>query len=73
MGWNFVLVFAAIGEVTLKTTMQQNSQKYESVRTEVIGGKRYIVISHYVGKKDFKKIVGDHAFQQAIAENKKSA
>ncbi len=53
--------------------MQQNSQKYESVRTEVIRGKKYIVISHCVGIKDFKKIICDHAFKQALAEDKKSA
>lgn len=48
-------------------------QQQNNVRTEVIGGKKYIVVSHYVGKKDFKKIICDHAFKQALAENKKSA
>ena len=54
--------------------MQQNSQKRETTdRTEAIHGKKYIVVSHYVGKKDFKKIVCDHAFKQALAETEKSA
>lgn len=49
--------------------MQQNCQKQETTtRTEVIHGKKYIVVSHYVGKKDFKKIICDHAFKQALAE-----
>lgn len=52
--------------------MQQGNHKHTS-RTEVLGGKKYVVVSHYVGKKDFKKIICNHAFKQAIAENKKSA
>lgn len=48
-------------------------QQQNTIRTEVIGGKKYIVVSHYVGKKDFKKIICNHAFKQALAENKKSA
>ena len=48
-------------------------QQQNSIRTEVIRGKKYIVVSHYVGKKDFKKIICDHAFKQALAEDKKSA
>ncbi|WP_251548717.1 hypothetical protein [Pumilibacter intestinalis] len=53
--------------------MQQGVNQQHTVRTEVIGGKIYIVVSHYVGKKDFKKIICDHAFKQALAEDKKSA
>ncbi len=43
-------------------------QQQNSVRAEMIGGKKYIVVSHYVGKKDFKKIICDHAFKQALAD-----
>ena len=43
-------------------------QQQNSIRTEVIRGKKYIVVSHYVGKKDFKKIICDHAFKQALAD-----
>lgn len=43
-------------------------QQQNSVRTEMIGGKKYIVVSHYVGKKDFKKIICNHAFKQALAD-----
>lgn len=50
--------------------MQSNCSKKENMtfREEVIGGKKYIVVSHYAGKKDFKKIICDHAFRQTIAE-----
>ena len=50
--------------------MQSNCSRKEriTVREELIGGKRYIVVSHYAGKKDFKKIICDHAFRQTIAE-----
>lgn len=53
--------------------MQQGVNQKNTTRTEVIGGKRYTVVSHYVGKKDFKKIICDHAFKQAFAETNKSA
>ena len=50
--------------------MQSNCSKKEriTVREELIGGKRYIVVSHYAGNKDFKKIICDHAFRQTLAE-----
>ena len=37
--------------------MQSNCSRKEriSVREELIDGKRYIVVSHYAGNKDFKK------------------
>lgn len=41
--------------------------------TEVIGGKKYVVVSHYVGNKDFKKIFSDLAFRQVLAEMQNSA
>lgn len=44
-----------------------------TVREEVIGGKKYIVISHYEGNNDFKKIICDHTFRQALAETNDSA
>lgn len=53
--------------------MQQGVNQKNTARTEVIGGKKYLVVSHYVGKKDFKKIICNHAFKQALAEDKKSA
>ena len=48
--------------------MQQGVIQKSTARTEVIGGKRYTVVSHYVGKKDFKKIICNHAFKQALAD-----
>ena len=50
--------------------MQSNCSRKEriTVREELIDGKRYIVVSHYAGKKDFKKIICDHAFRQTLAE-----
>ncbi len=54
--------------------MQQNCSEHETTtRIEVINGRKYIVVSHYVGKKDFKKIICEHAFKQALAESKKGA
>lgn len=41
--------------------------------TEVIGGKKYVVVSHYVGNKDFKKVFSDLAFRQVLAEMQNSA
>lgn len=50
--------------------MQSNCSRKEriTVREEVIGGKKYIVVSHYAGNKDFKKVICEHAFRQALAE-----
>ena len=50
--------------------MQSNCSRKEriTVREELIGGKKYIVVSHYAGKKDFKKIICDYAFRQTLAE-----
>lgn len=50
--------------------MQSNCSKKEriTVREELIGGKKYIVVSHYAGKKDFKKIICEYAFRQTLAE-----
>ena len=53
--------------------MQQESNHKITTRTEAIHSKKYIVVSHYTGKKNFKKLILDHAFQQALAEDKKSA
>ena len=38
-----------------------------------IRGKKYIVTSHYVGGKDFQKVLDDLAFRQVIAEMQNSA
>ena len=52
---------------------QQNRSEHGTTRVEVIYGKKYIVVSHYAGKKNYRKIICDHAFKQALAENKQSA
>ena len=41
--------------------------------TEVINGKKYVVVSHYVGDKNFKKVFSDLAFRQVLAEMQNSA
>lgn len=38
-----------------------------------IGGRKYIVTSHYVGNKDFKKVFGELAFNQVLADMQNSA
>jgi hypothetical protein len=53
--------------------MQQNCSEYgNTTRIEIIRGKKYIVVSHYAGNKDFKKIICDNAFKQALEETKRS-
>lgn len=56
---------------------QQNNNGYENVpttsHTEIIGGKKYVVVSHYVGGKDFKKVLSDLAFRQVLADMQDSA
>lgn len=49
------------------------SEHGTTTRTEMIHGKKFIVVSHYAGKKNFTKIICDHAFKQALAEIKQSA
>ena len=44
-----------------------------TTHTEVIGGKKYIVVSHYVGNKDFKKVMSDLAFKQVLADMQNTA
>ena len=57
--------------------MQQLSVEHGSAPTSMreyeIGGKKYIVTSHYVGGKDFQKVLDDLAFRQVIAEMQNSA
>ena len=50
--------------------MESNCSRKErrTVREEFKDGKRYIVVSHYAGNKDFKKIICEHAFRQTLAE-----
>lgn len=43
-----------------------------TTHTEIIGGKKYVVVSHYIGKKDFKEVFGDIAFKQVLTEMKNS-
>ncbi len=48
---------------------QQFQEEYDrypkTVRTYEIGRKKYVVVSVYVGNKDFKKVFGDLAFNEA--------
>lgn len=68
--WNFG------GTITNKA-LAQKDYGYESVpttsHTEIIGGKKYVVVSHYVGGKDFKKVFSDLAFRQVLTEMQNSA
>ena len=52
--------------------MQQMSAEFSSSPTSMseydIGGRKYIVVSHYVGNKDFKKVFDDLAFSQVLAD-----
>ncbi len=55
--------------------MQQDCPEHgnTTTRVEIIYGKKYIVVSHYAGKKDFRKIICDYAFKQTLAEINRSA
>lgn len=50
----------------------ERSDAPTTTHTEIIGGKKYVVVSHYIGKKDFKEVFGDFAFRQVLAEMKNS-
>ena len=43
-----------------------------TTNTETIGGKKYVVVSHYIGKKDFREVFVDIAFRQVLEEMKNS-
>ena len=51
---------------------QQFQEEYDrypkTVRTYEIGGKKYVVTGVYVGNKDFKKVFGDLAFNEALKD-----
>lgn len=44
-----------------------------STREYEIGGRKYIVTSHYVGNKNFKELFGELAFRQVLADMRNSA
>ncbi len=62
--------------MTTGKNMQQTSAEFSSAPTSMseyeIGGRKYIVVSHYVGNKDFKKVFDDLAFSQVLADMKNS-
>lgn len=64
------------GNYTNKTAkIQLNNERNgipTTTHTESIGGKKYVVVSHYIGKKDFREVFGDIAFRQVLEEMKNS-
>ena len=63
------------GNYTNKTAkIQLNNERngITTTHTESIGGKKYVVVSHYIGKKDFKEVFGNIAFKQVLTEMKNS-
>ena len=61
------------GKFTNKAATQLNDERNgapTTTHTEIIGGKKYVVVSHYIGKKDFREVLGDLAFKQVLAEMK---
>lgn len=63
------------GKFTNKAAIQLNDERNgapTTTHTEIIGGKKYVVVSHYIGKKDFKEVFGDIAFKQVLTEMKNS-
>lgn len=57
--------------------MKQSGAEFGSVSISTneyeIKEKKYIVTSHYVGGKDFQKVLDDLAFRQVIVEMQDSA
>ena len=51
---------------------QQFQEEYDrypkTVRTHEIDGKKYVVTGVYAGNKDFKKVFGDLAFNEALKD-----
>ena len=53
-------------EEKMQQQFQEEYDRYpKTVRTYEIGRKKYVVVSVYVGNKDFKKVFGDLAFNEA--------
>ena len=64
------------GNYTNKAATQLNDERNgapTTTNTETIDGKKYVVVSHYIGKKDFREVFGDIAFRQVLEEMKNSA
>lgn len=53
----------------MQQQFQEECDRYpKTVRTYEIGGKKYVVTSVYVGNKDFKKVFGNLAFNEALKD-----
>lgn len=53
----------------MQQQFQEECDRYpKTVRTYEISGKKYVVVSVYVGNKDFNKVFGDLAFNQALKD-----
>lgn len=56
-------------EEKMQQQFQEEYDRYpKTVRTYKIGGKKYVVTSVYVGNKDFKKVFGNLAFNEALKD-----
>lgn len=62
-----------------KMTMFELNKKFSAYPTRVseyeIGGKKYVVHSHFIGNKDINNVISEIAFHRAMSEtlNKQSA
>lgn len=57
---------------TLKELNEQYKDCPQRSNEYVIGGKKYVVYSHFVGKKDIDKVLYDLAFRQALNDDLKA-
>lgn len=61
-----------IGGTTTNKTLQQLREEFSGAPTSrreyMIEGKRYIVTSHYTGKKDVDKVIREIALKRAYAD-----
>ena len=64
------------GNYTIKTAkIQLNNERNgipTTTNTETIGGKKYVVVSYYIGKKDFREVFEELAFRHVLEEMKNS-
>ena len=47
---------------------EQNKDCHVSVTEQIIGGKKYIVKSHFIGEKDIDIVIHNIAFTRAMSE-----
>ena len=70
--WIWIVKLIKIGGRITNKTLAQLSEEFANAPTSqreyMIDGRRYIVISHYTGKKDVNKVIREIAIKKAYAD-----